>query len=164
MATLKVAPISKKKIKIEWTTNINGLKTVHIETIIIKGVDSILDSKGNIPVPECKSEGKASSWCAVNSTILKHLRDKIQVPKNIDQIIGTYTNDKKKKDRKKLELATRIKNKDIPKALKKSSIKDERTLDAYLKYWHIEIQRPKQKPFESIKDLYVARNPSKFKF
>ena len=30
MATLKVAPISKKKIKIEWTTNINGLKTVHI--------------------------------------------------------------------------------------------------------------------------------------
>ena len=164
MATLKVAPISKKKIKIEWTTNINGLKTVHIETINIKGVDSILDSKGNIPVPECKSEGKASSWCAVNSTILKHLRDKIQVPKNIDQIIGTYTNDKKKKDRKKLELATRIKNKDIPKALKKSSIKDERTLDAYLKYWHIEIQRPKQKPFESIKDLYVARKPSKFKF
>ena len=103
MATLKVAPISKKKIKIEWTTNINGLKTVHIETIIIKGVDSILDSKGNIPVPECKSEGKASSWCAVNSTILKHLRDKIQVPKNIDQIIGTYTNDKKKKDRKKID-------------------------------------------------------------
>ena len=116
MATLKVAPISKKEIQINWKTNINGLKTVHKETIIIKGVDSILDSKGNIPVPECKSEGKASSWCAVNSTILKHLRDKIQVPKNIDQIIGTYTNDDKKADKTKLQLARRIKNKDIPKA------------------------------------------------
>lgn len=162
MATLKLAPISKKNIKIEWTTKLKKLVTKHKETIIIKGVDSVLDSSGKSKVPECKSKGKASSWCAVNSAILKHLRDKIQVPKNIDQIIGTYRNDKKKKDRKKLELATRILNNQ--KAPKKSSIKDEASLDAYLKYWHIEIQRPGQPAFTQIKNLYVARKPSKFKF
>ena len=171
MATLQVAPISKKEIKINWETNINGLKTVHNETIIIKGVNSVLDSSGNSKVPECKSTGRASSWCAVNSAILKHLRDKIQVPSrklrykgSIDDIIGTYRSDRKKKDKKKLDLASKIKNKDIPKALKKSSIKDERTLDAYLKYWHIEIQRPGQDAFKKIQNLYIARKPSKFKF
>ena len=168
MATLA---LKKKEIKINWETNINGLKTVHKETIIIKGVNSVIDPDGKSKVPECKSKGKASSWCAVNSAILKHLRDKIQVPSrklrykgSIDDIIDTYRSDSKKKDKKKLDLASKIKNKDIPKALKKSSIKDERTLDAYLKYWHIEIQRPKQTPFGSIKDLYIARKPSKFKF
>ena len=162
MATLKVAPISKKEIKMQWQTKLGKLVTDHKETIIIKGVDSVIDSSGKSNVPPCESEGKTSSWCAVNSAILKHLRDKIQVPKNIDQIIGTYRNDNKKKDRKKLELATRILNN--RKAPKKSSIKNEASLDAYLKYWHIEIQRPEQKPFGSIKDLYVARKPSKFKF
>ena len=167
MATLA---LKKKEIKINWETNINGLKTVHKETIIIKGVNSVIDPDGKSKVPECKSKGKASSWCAVNSSILKHLRDKIQVPSrnlgykgSIQDIIGTYRNDDKKKDKKKLQLATRILNNQ--KAPKKSSIKNEDSLDAYLKYWHIEIQRPKQKkPFGSIKDLYIARKPSKFKF
>ena len=168
MATLQLAPISKKEIKIQWQTKLGKLVTDRKETIIIKGVNSVLDSSGKSSVPSC---GKDKQWCAVNSAILKHLRDDIQIPSrklkykgSIDDIIGTYRNDKKKKDKKKLDLASKIKNKDNPKALKKSSIKDERTLDAYLKYWHIEIQRPKQQPFGSINDLYVARRPSKFKF
>lgn len=138
-----------RTVDVKYKTILKKVETKHTTTLTITGPDFVVATNGDSGGRKTCENGVNRQWCAIDNAILKSLKKNIK-PGNIVQIITNLkaeikskklTPETKKKKEAELKLAINIQKKN----LKKTSIKNQTSLDAYLLYYGITVVAKNEK-------------------